>query len=80
MNANKSGELDDGGHPRLARKGERGAPAPGQLGFFGGVAEPGPKLEPSHQKVLEPLRAAKLDETTPLEVLNLLARLQRELK
>ncbi len=76
----ESGELDDSGRPRLARKGGRGAPSPGQLGLFGGGAEPGPKLEPSHQKVLEALRALKLDETTPLDALNLLARLQRELK
>jgi DNA mismatch repair protein MutS len=58
-----------------------GAPAPGQLGLFGGGGEPaGPKLEPSQQKVLEALRAVMLEETTPLEALNLLARLQRELK
>jgi len=76
----ESSELDDGGRPRLARKSGRGAPSAGQLGLFGGVAEPGPKLEPSHQKVLEALRAAKVDEMTPLEALNLLARLQREMK
>jgi DNA mismatch repair protein MutS len=75
----ESGEFDDSGRPRLARRTAR-APSPGQLGLFGGVAEPGPKLEPSHQKVLEALRAVKLDETTPLEALNLLAKLQRELK
>ena len=75
----ESGELDDVGRPRLARRGRSAPPVnPGQLGLF--VAEPGPKLEPSHQKVLEALRAVKVEETTPLEALNLLAKLQRELK
>ena len=74
----ESGEFDDSGRPRLARRTSR-APSPGQLGLFGG-AEPGPKLEPSHQKVLEALRGVKVDETTPMEALNLLAKLQRELK
>jgi len=76
----ESGEFDDSGRPRLARRGGRGAPSPGQLGLFGGGAEPGPKLEPSHQKTLEALKAVKVDELTPLDALNLLARLQRELK
>ncbi|HYO54670.1 DNA mismatch repair protein MutS [Archangium sp.] len=75
----ESGEFDDSGRPRLARRTSR-SPSPGQLGLFGGVAESGPKLEPSHQKVLDALRALKLDETTPLDALNLLAKLQRELK
>jgi DNA mismatch repair protein MutS len=74
----ESGEFDDNGKPRLARRGSRTpAPAPGQLGLFGGG---GPKLEPAQQKVLESLKATKLDELTPLEALNLLAALQRELK
>ncbi|WP_233261296.1 DNA mismatch repair protein MutS [Vitiosangium sp. GDMCC 1.1324] len=76
----ESGEFDDSGRPRLVARKTSRAPSPGQLGLFGGVAEPGPKLEPSHQKVLESLRAMKLDETTPLDALNLLAKLQRELK
>jgi DNA mismatch repair protein MutS len=75
----ESGEFDDSGRPRLARRTSR-APSPGQLGLFGGGAEPGPKLEPSQQKVLEALRGVKVDETTPMEALNLLAKLQRELK
>ncbi|HSP79686.1 MAG TPA: DNA mismatch repair protein MutS [Myxococcaceae bacterium] len=74
----ESGELDDGGRPRLARRGARNTASPAQLGFF--VAEPGPKLEPSHQKVLDELREVSVDEMTPLEALNLLARLRRELK
>jgi DNA mismatch repair protein MutS len=74
----ESGEFDDNGKPRLARRGSRtSAPAPGQLGLFGGG---GPKLEPAQQKVLESLKATKVDELTPLEALNLLAALQRELK
>ncbi|WNG58175.1 DNA mismatch repair protein MutS [Archangium gephyra] len=75
----ESGEFDDSGRPRLARRTSR-APSPGQLGLFGGGSEPGPKLDPSHQKVLEALRGVKVDETTPMEALNLLAKLQRELK
>ncbi|MET0404934.1 MAG: DNA mismatch repair protein MutS, partial [Cystobacter sp.] len=75
----ESGEFDDNGKPRLARRGSRAsAPAPGQLGLFGGGG--GAKLEPAQQKVLESLKATKLDELTPLAALNLLAELQRELK
>ncbi|MBM7116143.1 DNA mismatch repair protein MutS [Archangium primigenium] len=76
----ESGEFDDNGKPRLARRGAKAsAPAPGQLGLFGGGSA-GPTLAPAQQKVLESLQAASLNELTPLEALNLLAKLQRELK
>jgi DNA mismatch repair protein MutS len=76
----ESGEFDDNGKPRLARRGGRTtAPAPGQLGLFGG-GDAGPKLAPAQQKVLEALQGASLNELTPLDALNLLAKLQRELK
>ena len=77
----ESGEFDDNGKPRLARRGAKAAaPAPGQLGLFGGGGEAGPKLAPAQQKVLESLQTAALNELTPLDALNLLAKLQRELK
>jgi DNA mismatch repair protein MutS len=81
----ESGELDETGHPRVARKGGA-APktSPGQLGLFY-VAEPTPPpqpaaLPPAQQKVLETLRAVSVNDMTPLEALNLLARLQKDLK
>ena len=75
----ESGEFDDSGRPRLARRGAKAAaPSPGQLGLFGGGE--GPKLDPAQQKILEALKAVNPDELTPLEALNLLAKLRRELK
>ena len=79
----ESGELDEAGRPRVAvRRGSR--VAAGQLGLFGGEAGGGaqaaPAVSPAQQKVLEALRNTSLDTTTPLEALNLLARLQKELK
>jgi DNA mismatch repair protein MutS len=79
----ESGELDETGRPRAAvRRGAR--VSAGQLGLFGGEAGGGgqaaPAVSPAHQKVLEALRTTSLDTTTPLEALNLLARLQKELK
>jgi DNA mismatch repair protein MutS len=78
----ESGELDEAGRPRVAvRRGSR--TAAGQLGLFGGEAaapQEAPAVPPSHLKVLEALRTTSLDTTTPLEALNLLARLQKELK
>jgi DNA mismatch repair protein MutS len=82
----ESGELDDAGRPRVAvrQPARRGASA-GQLGLF--VAEPAPALQPSsaalspaQQKVLDTLKAVTIDRMTPLDALNLLARLQRELE
>ncbi len=79
----ESGELDEAGRPRVAvRRGSR--VAAGQLGLFGGAGEApvpaGPAVPPEHRKVLEALRDVSLDSTSPLEALNLLARLQKELK
>jgi DNA mismatch repair protein MutS len=83
----ESGELDDAGRPRVAVRQpvRKGASSAGQLGLF--VAEPAPALQasapavpPSHQKVLETLKAVTVDRMTPLDALNLLARLQRELE
>jgi DNA mismatch repair protein MutS len=79
----ESGELDEAGRPRVAvRRGSKSAA--GQLGLFGGepavAAPPSPPVPTSHAQVLEALRQAPLDTTTPLEALNLLSRLQKELK
>ncbi|HEX8705501.1 MAG TPA: DNA mismatch repair protein MutS [Myxococcaceae bacterium] len=77
----ESGELDEAGRPRVAhRKGAR--VSVNQLGLFG-AGEPAPAapaVPAEHLKVLEALRGTSLDTTTPLEALNLLARLQKELK
>jgi DNA mismatch repair protein MutS len=55
-----------------------------QLGLFGGgeagAAQASPAVPAEHLKVLEELRGTSLDTTSPLEALNLLARLQKELK
>jgi DNA mismatch repair protein MutS len=79
----ESGELDDAGRPRVARKGgaARSAQSQAQLGLFG-AADPAPQaaVPPAHQKVMETLRALSLNDMTPLEALNLLAKLQKELK
>ncbi|MBL0694392.1 DNA mismatch repair protein MutS [Comamonas sp. JC664] len=83
----ESGELDDAGRPRVAVRqpqgGRRAASAsPGQLGLFG--ADPAPTAAagptPAQQKALEGLKAATIDRMTPLDALNLLAKLQRELE
>jgi DNA mismatch repair protein MutS len=79
----ESGELDEAGRPRVAvRRGSR--TAAGQLGLFGAEAAAAPQVAPvvppAHLKVLEALRTTSLDTTTPLEALNLLAQLQKELK
>ncbi len=37
-------------------------------------------VPPAQQKVLEALRAASLNDMTPLEAINLLAKLQKDLK
>jgi DNA mismatch repair protein MutS len=83
----ESGELDDAGRPRVAvrqQSARRGGSTAGQLGLF--VAEPAPTLQaspavlpPAQQKVLEALKAASIDRMTPLDALNLLAKLQRDL-
>ncbi|MBJ6762225.1 DNA mismatch repair protein MutS [Myxococcaceae bacterium JPH2] len=85
----ESGELDEAGRPRVAVRqppARRAAPAAGvstgQLGLFG--AEPAPMAaapapNPLHQKVVEALQAAAIERMTPLDALNLLAKLQRDL-
>jgi len=81
----EAGELDDAGRPRVARKGGAAAKSSaGQLGLFY-VGEPPPvaqqaSVPPAQQKVLEALRGASLNDMTPLEALNLLAKLQKEMK
>ncbi|MBF5040931.1 DNA mismatch repair protein MutS [Aggregicoccus sp. 17bor-14] len=72
----ESGELDEAGHPRLTRRTRPAAPT-AQLGLF--VAEAPPALSPAAQRALEALKSVAVDQTTPLEALNLLARLQKEL-
>jgi DNA mismatch repair protein MutS len=82
----ESGELDEAGRPRVvARRAAR--VSAGQLGLFGGEApapqapaSAAPAVPPAHLKVLEALRTTSLDTTSPLEALNLLARLQKDLK
>jgi DNA mismatch repair protein MutS len=79
----ESGELDDAGRPRVAvRSTKRAAPVnAGQLGLFGGapVAPAAPPVPPAHAEVLESLRAASIDRMTPLDALNLLAKLKQTL-
>jgi len=67
----ESGELDEAGHPRPARKG--GRPAEGQLGLFAAPADP------KRESVLRELEGLPLDETSPLEALNAVARWKRSL-
>ena len=78
----ESGELDEAGRPRVAhRKGAK--VSVNQLGLFGAgeaAAPAAPAVPAEHLKVLEALRGTSLDTTSPLEALNLLARLQKELK
>jgi DNA mismatch repair protein MutS len=71
----ESGELDDAGRPRLA--GGQRKTSPGQLGLF--ASDHAPALSVGEAKVLAALRELSCDTTTPLEALNLLARLRREL-
>ncbi len=63
----EAGEFDEAGGARLAH-GSADAPAP-QFGLFA----------PIEQRVVEELRAAAVDRMTPLEALNLLARLAARL-
>jgi DNA mismatch repair protein MutS len=70
----ESGELDTDGHPRVVHAGK----PPPQLPLF--VSEPSPRLDPEQVAVLEALQAAALDDTTPLEALNLLAGLKKRLE
>ncbi|NTX02452.1 DNA mismatch repair protein MutS [Myxococcus sp. CA040A] len=80
----ESGELDEAGRPRVAvRQNPKRAVSTGQLGLFGEpapVAPPVPTLPASHQQALETLKAVSVNTLTPLDALNLLAKLQRELE
>jgi DNA mismatch repair protein MutS len=49
-------------------------------GVGGGAPQAAPAVPPAQLNVLEALRNTSLDTLTPLEALNLMARLQKELK
>ena len=69
----EGGELDERGRPRIAG----GAPAhDDQLGLF---ARGAPRPDAAPSEVLDELRAVDTDRTTPIEALELLARLRRRL-
>jgi DNA mismatch repair protein MutS len=72
----ESGELDEGGRPRLVK---RSAPKvhEDQLGLF--AREPSPSLSAGHSNALRMLAEVSVDATSPLEALNLLARMKQEL-
>ncbi|MCE9670139.1 DNA mismatch repair protein MutS [Myxococcus stipitatus] len=78
----ESGELDDAGRPRVAvRQSTKRAVPAGQLGLFAPApVAAAPAVPASHQKAVETLKALSVDRMTPLDALNLLARLQRELE
>jgi DNA mismatch repair protein MutS len=69
----EGGELDAEGRPRLAGAGAAPAPAEPQLGLFA------PARPAGEEDALEALRGLDPDRTTPLEALELLARLRRGL-
>jgi DNA mismatch repair protein MutS len=71
----ESGELDEAGRPRLTRKAAR--VDADQLGLF--VREPGPSLSAPEARALAEIRNLGVDATTPIEALNLLAKLKRDL-
>ncbi|HYA34750.1 MAG TPA: DNA mismatch repair protein MutS, partial [Candidatus Binataceae bacterium] len=64
----EQGELDESGHPRLARRAGKPAPA-GQLALF----------TPSEARVLQELRLADIDRMMPIDALNFLVRLKSRL-
>jgi DNA mismatch repair protein MutS len=65
----EGGELDERGRPRLAGAGPRAEPVQDPLPLFGRAAGP------AERRVLDELRRADPDRTTPVEALALLARL-----
>jgi len=68
----EGGEFDERGRPRLAGGGGAEPPDAGQLGLFAaGSAD----LRPGEEAALATLRSLDPDRTTPLEALDLLARL-----
>jgi DNA mismatch repair protein MutS len=71
----EGGELDAEGRPRLAGSGGAPPRAEPQLGLFAAA----PARAPGEEAALDALRRLDPDRTTPLEALELLARLRREL-
>jgi DNA mismatch repair protein MutS len=71
----ESGELDEAGRPRVTRKTSR--ENADQLGLF--VRERGATLSPPEAQALAAIRDLSIDALAPLEALNLLARLKRDL-
>ncbi len=71
----EGGELDERGRPRLAGHPGGAAPDAGQLALF--AARP---PSPGEARVVEALREAEPERLTPLEALNLLARLRADLE
>ena len=72
----ESGELDARGRPRLAGADGGEASPEDQLGLF---APASPERAAREDRVLETLRGLDVDRTTPLEALELLARLTADL-
>jgi DNA mismatch repair protein MutS len=72
----ESGELDEAGRPRLTHRPAKRV-VPGQLGLFGTPGDKGPSA--AERKVLDSVRQLTVETLTPLEALNLLARLKAEL-
>jgi DNA mismatch repair protein MutS len=71
----ESGELDESGRPRMSRKIAR--ENADQLGLF--ARERGASPSPTEAQALAEIRGASIDAIAPLEALNLLARLKRNL-
>jgi DNA mismatch repair protein MutS len=68
----EGGEFDERGQPRLAGAAAGDPAEGGQLGLFAGAAV---DLRPAEAEALKALRSLDPDRTTPLEALDLLARL-----
>jgi DNA mismatch repair protein MutS len=71
----EGGEFDERGQPRLAGEAVTRPVDAGQLGLFGGDAAP----TPAEKATLDALKSLDLDRTTPLEALDVLARLAAKL-
>ncbi|ACG73384.1 DNA mismatch repair protein MutS [Anaeromyxobacter sp. K] len=70
-------EVDEGGHPALARgRRRRAGPSAAQLGLFGG----GAAADPAAEEVAKAIRAIDLDALRPLDALNLLAGWKKSLE
>jgi DNA mismatch repair protein MutS len=68
----EGGELDERGRPRIAEPAPGGESDESQLGLFPSPSPPG---HPGEREVLSLLQEAKVDETTPLQALELLSHL-----